>query len=626
MADMNGVFFMNMRLRLVCGVFALSALVTPLQAAEPLPAEAELIAVLRSDAAEADKALACKKLAVKGSAAAVGDLAALLANEHLASWARIPLEAIPGPEAAAALRKAAGSLSGRLLVGVINSIGVKRDAAATDLLVTRLADADADVSAAAAAALGKSGTLPAAAALAKGLASPGERLDDMAQAAIVCAERLHAAGSTQEAATLYEAVRKASVSEQRLAEATRGLILTRGKEGIPLLVETLRSPSRRMANIGLFTARELLDGERAGEVDAALADEATRLAGSGSGEQAALIVEVVADRNADGGAGPALQATVLRWATSGPQAVRLAALEAAGRIGDASAVNPLLELAADPAVTVAAQAALVALPGDAVDRVVIGRLSGVSPALLPVLLKVVGARRIAAVNQLAPLVASDDADTRTVTLEALGNVVDLASLGLLVDAVLKPRTPADAEAAQKALLTACVRMPDREACAEVLATAIGGATGVTKEKLLDIVGEVGGTKALATVAAAAKSGNQALADTATRLLGKWMTADAAPVLLDLATAPIGEKYQTRAIRGVSRIARQFALPDAERAELCGKVLALAKDPADRKSVLEALPRYPSPAMLAVAEQAAALPGLEVEAKAAADAIRAKLKK
>jgi fructose-specific component phosphotransferase system IIB-like protein len=55
-------------------------------AAEALPAEAELIAVLRSDASEADKALVCKKLAIKGSAAAVGDLAKLLANERLASW------------------------------------------------------------------------------------------------------------------------------------------------------------------------------------------------------------------------------------------------------------------------------------------------------------------------------------------------------------------------------------------------------------------------------------------------------------------------------------------------------------------------------------------------------------
>lgn len=596
------------------------------RAAEALPTEAELIAVLRSDASEADKALVCKKLAIKGSAAAVGDLAKLLSNERLASWARIPLEAIPGPEADAALRTAAGSLSGPLLVGVVNSIGVRRDAGATSLLEGRLGDADAEVAAAAAAALGKIGTPAAAAILAKQLTAAEPRLDHMAQAAIVCAERLLAAGQAAEAAKLCDAVRMAKVSEQRQAEATRGLILARGKEGIPMLIETLRSPARRLANMGLFTARELLDGPAAGDVDVALVDEISRMVGGGNADHAALLVTVLADRNADGGAPAGLQATVLRWAASGPQAVRLAALEAIGRIGDASAVDPLVSLAADPAVSDAARTALVALPGEAVNRVVIGRLSGADAKLQPILAQVIGARRIPAVAQLQPLVASTDPTVRVAALEALGNVVDLASLGLLVDPVVKPRDAAEGEAAHKALRTACVRMPDREACAEKLATAVAAAAGETKVKLLDIVGDVGGTKALATVKAAAMSGEESLADAATRLLGKWMTADAAPVLLDLAAAPIGEKYQTRAIRGYIRIARQFALSDAERAEMCTKALAGAKDAADRKSVLEILPRYPSPAMLAVAEQASKLPGLEAEAKAAADAIRAKLPK
>ncbi|MEI6241330.1 MAG: HEAT repeat domain-containing protein [Planctomycetia bacterium] len=598
----------------------------PAFAAEPLPAEAELIAVLRSGANEADKAIVCKKLAIKGSAAAVGDLAQLLANERLASWARIPLEVIPGPEADAALRTAAGSLSGRLLVGVINSIGVRRDAAAASLLEARLGDPDAEVAAAAAAALGKIGTPAAATILAKRLPAAGPRLDDVAQASVVCAERLLAAGQATESAKLYDAVRTASVSEQRKAEATRGLILARGKDGIPLLLETLRSPSRCTANIGLFTARELLDGPTAGDVDVAIVEEITRMAGGGAAAQAALLVEVLADRNADGGAPAGLQATVLRWAAAGPQVVRLAALEAIGRIGDASAVDPLVALAADPAVADAARMALVSLPGEAVNRVVIGRLSGADPKLQPILAQVVGARRIPAIAQLQPLVASGDATVRAAALEALGNVVDLANLGLLVDVVVKPRDAVEGEAAHKALLTACVRMPDRDACAEKLATALTAASGTTKTKLLDIVGDVGGAKALATVKVAALSGEESLADAATRLLGKWMTADAAPVLLDLAAAPIGEKYQTRAIRGYIRIARQFALADAERAEMCKKALEASKDAADRKSVLEILPRYPSPAMLAVAEQATKLPGLEAEAKAAADAIRAKLPK
>jgi hypothetical protein len=77
------------------------------RAAEPTAKEQELLAVLRSDAPEADKAITCKYLAVYGSSAAIADLAKLLGNPHLASWARIPLEVIPGPEADSALRAAA---------------------------------------------------------------------------------------------------------------------------------------------------------------------------------------------------------------------------------------------------------------------------------------------------------------------------------------------------------------------------------------------------------------------------------------------------------------------------------------------------------------------------------------
>jgi hypothetical protein len=220
-------------------------------AAEPLPSEPELLAVLRSDAPEADKAITCKRLAIKGSPAAVSDLAKLLDNERLASWARTALEAIPGPEADAALRNAAGTLSGLQLVGVINSIGVRRDAAALPMLQAKLTDADTEVSAAARHAIGAIGTTQAAAILTKAMAPPGGSQDATAQAGVVCAERLLASGKKTEALALYDAIRKAGVSEQRVAEATRGAILTRGLDGIPLLLETLRLPSPRLSNMAL---------------------------------------------------------------------------------------------------------------------------------------------------------------------------------------------------------------------------------------------------------------------------------------------------------------------------------------------------------------------------------------
>ena len=93
-----------------------------------------LIAVLRSNAATFDKARACQQLAVVGGKQAVPALADLLGDEKLAAYARSGLESIADPAAADALRAALGRLRGNLLAGVVNSIGVRRDAKAVGRL------------------------------------------------------------------------------------------------------------------------------------------------------------------------------------------------------------------------------------------------------------------------------------------------------------------------------------------------------------------------------------------------------------------------------------------------------------------------------------------------------------
>ena len=113
---------MNNRLRitsliiLIAAIFALavSGINAHADDGQNAAKENDLIEKLRS-APDAEKAIACKELAVYGSAKAVPELAPLLADERLASWSRIALEVIPGPEAGEALRKAMDSLQGKLL-------------------------------------------------------------------------------------------------------------------------------------------------------------------------------------------------------------------------------------------------------------------------------------------------------------------------------------------------------------------------------------------------------------------------------------------------------------------------------------------------------------------------------
>jgi HEAT repeat protein len=282
--------------------------------------EASLLAVLRSDSPAADKAMACKFLAVYGSSECVPDLARLLADEQLASWSRIALEAMPGAAADEALRKASGSLHGKLLVGVINSIGVRRDAGAVDSLVARLTDADADVASAAAVALGRIGNSTAAESLRQALAvAPVQVRSAVAEGCVLCAERLVSGGDLGKAIEIYDEVRNADVPNQKILEATRGAILARGRDGIPLLIEQLQSPDEKLFQIALSTAREIPGPEiKFWRQIGCCARPGHSWSSVGRSQRTGRCPPFSGGR--------------------GPKQVRIAAIAAAGRVGDVSCV------------------------------------------------------------------------------------------------------------------------------------------------------------------------------------------------------------------------------------------------------------------------------------------------
>ena len=578
--------------------------------------ERQLLAVLHSDAMPAEKAITCKLLAIHGSAAAVPDLARLLENEQLASWARIALEAIPGPEADNALRQATNSITGNLLVGTINSIGVRRDVNAVDLLAARLKDSDPEVAAAAAVALGRIGNAAAAQALRPMLATTtGTVRSAIAEGAILCAERSVANGQSVEAVAIYDEVRKADVPRPRILEATRGAILARKPEaGIALLSEQLQSKELALFQIALSTAREFPGNE----IDKALADELTKAVP----ERAALVIQAMADRKET-----VVLPAILKASGSGPKPVRLSAIAALGRVGNETCVPSLLDIGteADEELAQAAKGALSDLPGQAVDKAIVTRLSKAEGKLYPLLIELVGQRRIEAVAELRKALDNENETVRKAALTALGATVPAKSLSVLIAQVVAPKYEGDTPVAQQALMVACIRMPDREACAEELSAALEKSPLATKTVLLQVLGAVGGAKALQTIGANALRPEVELQDASTRLLGEWMTIDAAPVLLELSKSVPEDKYKVRALRGYIRIARQFVMPDPQRIEMCVKALEASEEPGEQKLVLEVLKRYPNIETLKLALKVAQdVPELKDEATQAVVAIAQKL--
>lgn len=576
--------------------------------------EQELLAVLRSDAPGAEKAIACKGLAIFGSTKAVPDLAKLLPNPQLSSWARIALEVIPGDASDDALREAADSLTGLLLVGTINSIGIREDAKAVDLLAKKLRDTDAQVASAAAVALGHIRNDAATKSLRASLASvPDNVRSAVAEGCVLCAERLHSKGDTIMAAEIYDEVRHADVPKQRILEATRGAILARSQKGIPLLLELFESKDKAMFQLALGTVREYPGNT----VDPFLPVEVSRA----TPERAALIIQAMADRPKF-----VILPAVLKAAAQGPKQVRLSAIDALRRVGDDSCLSTLLEIAvgSDAELAQAAKMTLADLPGQNVNGEIIVLLPSSKGKARTLLLQLVGQRRINAVEEVEKSLTHSDKTVRSAALIALGETVSLEKLDVLISQVLTPRHADDGAIARQALKAACVRMPDREGCAAKLTVALQRSSPDSKTALLEILSVVGGKKALRTLATAAKSKDPQLQDDASRLLGKWNDLNVAPVLLDLAKTAPAEKFRIRALRGYIGVARKFAMPEAQRVEMCQNAFNAATRIDEKKLLLDVLKLHASPQGLQLATKAMGTRALKPAATQAALAIAQKL--
>lgn len=413
----------------------------------------KLIAILQSDAPPAEKAIPCKQLAIYGNKEAVPALAPLLLDKELASWARIALEAIPGPEADEALRSALPKLQGNLLIGAINSIGVRRDAKAVDSLAGKLSDADVNIVAAAAAALGNIGGTHAATVLGQNLANARkEVLPAIAEGNILCAERFLLDGKNSEAVPLYEAIRKKSeLGQQQRLEATRGAILARQSAGLPLLLEQLRSPARAEFEMALRTAREL----KGREVTEAIGAELDK---SESDRQVSLLL-AISDRN-----DAAVLPRLLQAAQKSSKGVRIAALTQLDRFSDLSSVPVLLSAASetDSDVATPAKATLTRMEGKTVDAALLKRLPQSAGRTRQVIIELAALRRIhEAVPELLSSAEDKDPGVRRAALGTISTLGSERQVGGLVRLLTNTKNPDDQEEIEKALTAVCSRAGEK---------------------------------------------------------------------------------------------------------------------------------------------------------------------
>ncbi len=580
----------------------------------PLPGRdsQSLIQVLESDRPKVEKAKACQQLAIAGDAAAVPALVALLSDDQLSTHARSALENIPGDSADQALRSACGSLEGNNLLGVILSLGKRQRSESIMTLAKYLDSEDQAVCIAAARAIGQIGTTEAVPWVERALTgATGERQLELGKAALICAQRLTEQGENKYARSLCQTIIKTDVPEKIKLSAAYQAILTQGEDGDAELLKMFTADDQGSFEMALYAARR-----RRGETS--LSIELASMLKSLKPERQILTLALLADLGDQ-----RVLPSILPLVTTGPLDLRVAVIHSISKLGDRTCIPVLLQAAGSseqPLVEAAVEAAI-CMDVDQMDDAAIKMLNSDNTQSILSAIEIVAGRKIEkATKQLGQLRENSNEPIRKRAVYALGQVASADQLDQLVALMIEKNDDELFPDVQLALKSACLRMPQDD-CARTLSAALETAPEKSKISLLEQLAFVGGPVALQTVVSAAISKDDAMQDAATRVLGEWLTADAAPNILELARSLPGGKYRTRVLRGYIRIARQLSMTMDERMEVCRNALALADRNEERLLVLDVLRRYRCREGLLIAESLANEKGLTGRAKSVIQRIK-----
>lgn len=548
-----------------------------------------LVGVLQSGASRKEKTDALRELGLVGTREALPVITALLADEELSHMARYALETMPDPGVNQALRQALGTLKGRQLVGVINTLGARRDPKAVKPLVALLKNPDPDTAQGAARALGSIGTKDAAAALDKAVRTTAPaNLVAFGEGAMRCAEHLVAAGQNASALKLYNAVRSLPVLPHQLrAAALRGTLVANRKNAPGLLRAILAGEDYGLFAAAVRSSMDLPEPEVTGALLSVL--------GRVSADRKVVLLQALA-RRGDATALPAMTSL----ARTGAKPVRLAALRALPGLGQTAGAVVFADLLTDPDPEIAqlAQEGLASAPGREVDSVILRMLEAPEARQRLTGLELCSRRRLThATAALLKACADKDPAVRTSAARRVGELAGATDVPAVLDLLFRVQPGPD----QDNLAQALGSIAGRETSAVVVADQILGrlsqASSPQKAALLPVLATAGGDNALKAVRAAADDSDSAVRMAALRSLAAWKTVDASPDLLALAKASPNASERLLCLRGYFAWASAAELPADKRFEMCTAAAGVVQEAEDKKLLLGALGSLHTPTAL-----------------------------
>jgi HEAT repeat protein len=570
--------------------------------------ERRFLEFLRSDATLVGKQLVCRQLSIIGTDQSVPTLAAMLTPPETSDMARYALERIPGAAVDDALQNALDKTTGKVKVGIINSLGERRNEAAVTPLSKLLSDTDKDVAQAAAASLGKIASPAAAAELRNTLKqASGIWHTRLADAYLTCADKFAASGDKKAAADIYKELYNPAEPPPIRSAALLGIIAASPQESVKLVADAIKSGEPALQPIAISFTKKIPGTE----ATQAFSEELPNLSPAA---QVQLLL-ALADRK-----DPAATPAVVTAAKAPHQEVRIAALKALASLGDSSTAILLAQTAAatDGTERQAARESLYTLNSPGVNQAIIEQISKAEPKVKVELIRSIGQRNIPDAIQTVLKTADDpDSNVRLESIKVLKDLAQPSHLPKLVDILINTKSEAELKEAGKMVSSVARKYSAENPAAAILNVFDSVKDANVRCSLVEILGSIGDVNSLGVLRTSLIDANAEVQTSAVRALSDWPSAAPAADLLKLAKSSSNQTHRTLALRGYVRlVGLDSNRPAEETVKMLSNAMTLAANADEKKLVLSALANVKGIESLNMAAPYLDDPALQQEAAAA----------
>ena len=491
---------------------------------------------LNGDATFAAKQFVCKKLSIIGTEKSVPVLVKLLKDPATADIALYALERIPGNGVNDALRGAMKKSIDQVKIGIINTLGQRRDESAVKDLKKALNDKNDQVVKAAAAALGKIGGKSAAEALESAVGKANDGLQyTIIDAWLKCADHMP---DQKQATDIYNKVYNSDYASTVRVAALRGLVKNAGNDAVPVLVSALKTDDPAIHTAAAALVRDLPKG----------ADCAPLLAlfPGLSDDMQVQFISAFSDRRET-----SARTAVVKAVNSENEQVRIAALTALAYIGNADDIQLLAKTAAETKgdVQQAARQSLDRLTSGNVDQKLVSAIPNADTAVKAELVQAAGNRNIKTAASMLMKTAQDpDRSVRRESYKSLAIVAAANDLPAIIDLVTSEENNTVRQEGIKTLVAVAQKRQKDQG--EPIRAALAKATTIeAKGALMQALGTLGDVKALPVLQAMLKDPETELQKAAIRALSEWTDDAPAKDLMNVVQTTDNPTLKILALRG-----------------------------------------------------------------------------